>query len=368
MSTNSLTAPGSGTVQRPRSRVLVVDDSAIVRGLIVATLEKDGEIEVVGTASNGALAIDALKRWDPDVIVLDIEMPVMDGLTALPKLMAAKPNVKIIIASTLTRRGAEITLRALAAGAADCIAKPSTSELRGADNFRRELTEKVKALAHARRHKGMAARPLAAPAIAHVAQKGMPVETPTAIAIISSTGGPQALLRVSPILKQIRQPIFITQHMPATFTSLLAEHVGRASGRPTIEAQDGLVVAAGHTYIAPGDFHMLVEGNRNSQKIRLVQTPPENFCRPSADPMLRSLVECFGRQLLCAVLTGMGQDGLIGCRQIVAAGGTVVAQDEATSVVWGMPGAVAHAGICAAILPIEQVGPWVCRVADGAKR
>jgi two-component system chemotaxis response regulator CheB len=368
MSTNSLTAPGSGTAHRQASRVLVVDDSAIVRGLIVASLEKDGEIEVVATASNGALAIDALKRWDPDVIVLDIEMPVMDGLTALPKLLAANPDVKVIIASTLTRRGAEITLRALAAGAADCIAKPSTGELRGAEGFSRELTAKVKALAHARRNKRVVARPAARPVLAPVAQKGMPAETPVAVAIISSTGGPQALLRVSPTLKEIRQPIFITQHMPATFTSLLAEHVGRASGRPTIEAQDGLVVEAGHTYIAAGDFHMVIEGNRNAQKIRLTQTPPENFCRPSADPMLRSLVECFGRQLLCVVLTGMGQDGLLGCRQLVAAGGTVVAQDEATSVVWGMPGAVAHAGICAAILPVEQVGPWVLRAAGGARQ
>ena len=185
------------------------------------------------------------------------------------------------------------------------------------------------------------------------------------LAIGSSTGGPQALFKVlTSIHGTVRQPIVITQHMPATFTTILAEHISRISGYPAAEGIDGEVIESGRVYVAPGDFHMMIEGSVGSgRKLRLDKSPPENFCRPSVDPMLRSVVRAYGRRVLCVILTGMGQDGLIGSRAVVDAGGTVIAQDEASSVVWGMPGAVAQAGLCSAILPLDQIGSQINKLA-----
>ena len=351
-------------------RVMVVDDSAVIRGLLTRALEKDPTVKVAASVGNGEAAIKALERHDIDVIILDIEMPVMDGLTALPKLLAAKPGVQIIMASTLTRKNAEVSLRALQAGAADYLPKPtSTSELTGADAFRRELLEKVKALAKAARP----ARPATARAISDAAAAATAVRParpislrkasaalPRLIAIGSSTGGPQALIEVlASMAASVKLPILITQHMPATFTTLLAEHIGRATGVPCAEGRDGEAVSAGRIYLAPGNYHMTVERAGAGSVIRLDQNPPVNFCRPSVDPMLRSLAPIYGSALLTIILTGMGTDGHKGAAEVVAAGGTVFAQDEATSVVWGMPGAVATSGLCSAVLPIKEIGPSV---------
>ncbi|RCK06137.1 chemotaxis protein, partial [Thalassospira xianhensis MCCC 1A02616] len=185
------------------------------------------------------------------------------------------------------------------------------------------------------------------------------------IAIGSSTGGPQALFEVLRGLAGVRQPIFITQHMPATFTTILAEHITRLTGLKCQEGQTGMPIQGGQVYLAPGDYHMVVEGRGNSRKIVLNQNPPENFCRPSVDPMLRSLVESYGGNILTAILTGMGQDGMLGGRTVVGAGGMVVAQDEQTSVVWGMPGAAAHAGICSAVLPVGGIAAYIKKFAGG---
>lgn len=351
-------------------RVMVVDDSAVIRGLLTRALEKDPVIKVSASVGNGEAALKALERHDIDVIILDIEMPVMDGLTALPKLLAAKPGVQVIMASTLTRKNAEVSLRALQAGAADYIPKPSsTSELTGADAFRRELLEKVKVLAKAARP----ARPATprpgggGPTMAPAVRPARPISLrkpssvlPRIIAIGSSTGGPQALLEVlRDMAVSVKLPIVITQHMPATFTTLLAEHIERATGVRCAEGRDGEPVTAGRIYLAPGNFHMTIEGTATGGVIRLNQNPPENFCRPSVDPMLRSLAPIYGAAVLTVILTGMGSDGQKGAAEIVAAGGTVIAQDEATSVVWGMPGAVATSGLCAAVLPIKEIGPSV---------
>jgi two-component system chemotaxis response regulator CheB len=352
-------------------RVMVVDDSAVIRGLLTRALEKDPTIKVAASVGNGEAAIKALERHDIDVVILDIEMPVMDGLTALPKLLAAKPGIRIIMASTLTRKNAEVSLRALQAGAADYLPKPtSTSELTGADAFRRELLEKVKALAKAARPARPAtsravgqtaaaaaiARPPARPIILRKASAALP----RIIAIGSSTGGPQALLEVlRDMAASVKLPILITQHMPATFTTLLAEHIERATGVPCAEGRDGEAVSAGRIYLAPGNYHMTVERAAVGSVIRLNQDQPENFCRPSVDPMLRSLAPVYGSALLTLILTGMGTDGQKGAAEVVAAGGTVIAQDEATSVVWGMPGAVATSGLCSAVLPIKEIGPSV---------
>lgn len=375
------TQAARGAAQTP-IRVMVVDDSAVIRGLLTRTLESDPEIAVVASVANGQMAVSAVGRQDTDVVILDIEMPVMDGLTALPKILAVAPDAKVIVASTLTQKNAQISLKALAAGAADYLAKPSSSELNAATTFKRELIEKVKALGDARRKRRRfsakpasteelpfrppaTSRPASPPAIVLRAPS---TTRPSVIAIGSSTGGPQALLAVlSGLPASLQQPILITQHMPPTFTTILAQHLARTAGRPAAEAVDGEAVLPGRIYLAPGDFHMKVEAKGGAREIRLFKDPPENFCRPAVDPMLRSLSQAYGSGVLCVILTGMGADGTKGGQAVIAAGGTVIAQDEATSVVWGMPGAAAAAGICSAVLPISHIAPHIARLATGER-
>ena len=359
-------------------RVLVVDDSAVIRGLITRLLESDQELAVVGSVGNGQMAIGTCQRQSVDVVVLDIEMPVMDGLTALPQILAAAPGVKVIMASTLTTRNAQISMKAMQAGAADYVAKPiSTAEIHAAQDFRRELVEKVKALGQAGRKRRAergdvkpgdlpfrppagAIKPQTKPGITLRAAASRP---PEIIAIGSSTGGPQALLAVlSKFPNSIRLPILITQHMPATFTSILAEHIARASGWTCAEATDGEPVRANRIYVAPGDFHMKVAVEHGARLIRLTKEPPENFCRPAVDPMFRSVAQAYGPGVLGVILTGMGSDGAKGARVVVDAGGSIIAQDEASSVVWGMPGAAAAAGVCSAVLPLAEITSHLRRV------
>lgn len=371
------------------TRVMLVDDSSIVRGIVAKLLESAPRIKVVATAANGAIAVRQLPSIDCDVIVLDIEMPEMDGITALPKLLAINPNVKIIMSSTLTRRGAEISLKAMSLGAVDFVAKPS-SGLGAADAFRAELLGKVQAYgARARLARiargpaksgavtaaGVAAGTVApprTPRIGGVAPAGplslrkSVIEKPGIIAIGASTGGPQALAEVlKSIGSGVTQPIVITQHMPPTFTAILAEHMNRYAGRPAAEAQDGEVLQGGRIYVAPGGFHMLFEASGTQTVVRLNDGPLENSCRPAVDPMLRSLSEIYKKKLLTVILTGMGYDGLKGAQVVVGAGGALIAQDQASSIVWGMPGAVAQAGICNAVLPLQQIGQAIGRVARG---
>jgi two-component system, chemotaxis family, protein-glutamate methylesterase/glutaminase len=365
-------------------RVMVVDDSAVIRGLLTRALEGDADIRVVTSVGDGQMAVNSLQRNSIDVIVLDIEMPVMDGLTAIPKLLAVAPQVKIIMASTLTLRGADVSIRCLSAGAADYIPKPtSTREIGGAEDFKRELVSKVKALGAAARRGGSRSRgeirplspayvPLSlkreqAPITTRPAPMGLQVK-PDVIAIGSSTGGPQALFEVLSHMKgAVTQPILITQHMPATFTTILAEHITRQCGIDAKEAKDGEPIVQGRCYIAPGDFHMLVAQRGGTNVIALTKDPPENFCRPAVDPMMRSILKAYGgRKILACILTGMGQDGLKGCTDVVNGGGTLIGQDEASSVVWGMPGAVAQAGICSAILPLKEIGPYIRKFASRA--
>ena len=377
-----------------RVRVMVVDDSAVVRGLITRMLEEDPAFVVAASVGNGQMAISALERHDIEVVVLDIEMPVMDGLTALPKLLKVDPDLQIIMASTLTLKNADISMRALEAGAADYIPKPTSSrELSGGLDFKHELLGKVRALAARRRRKkgglrpipsapayaapsaGAAPSPAAPPALATRPNFGRgtgPItlrqaahEIPEVIAIGSSTGGPQALFSVFGAIKAgtVHQPILITQHMPPTFTTILAEHISRVSGWKAAEAQDGEIITSNRIYVAPGDFHMLVEVKGGDKVVRITKDPPENFCRPSVDPMLRSISAAWGRRVLAVILTGMGSDGAKGGQVVVDNGGTVIAQDEASSVVWGMPGAAAGAGICSAILPLSEIPQYISRQA-----
>ena len=335
--------------------VMVVDDSAIVRGLITRTLKSDPRIDVVASCSNGEMAVAQAARRTLDVIILDIEMPVMDGLTALPKLQQANPGVRIIMASTLTQRNAAISLRAMALGAADYIAKPTTDRLNASEEFHRDLIRKVIALGQTKRPRPSPDASSCPPAKAHAVRGGI-MRQPRIIAIGSSTGGPQALLTLlGALAPTVNCPIVIAQHMPATFTTVLAQHIERASGRPCTEAADGMEIKPGRIYLAPGDYHFEVRRAGAGFAARLSQTPPQNFCRPSVDPLFHSVAQLFGAESCAVMLTGMGSDGCGGAKAIAATGAPVIAQDEATSVVWGMPGAVAQAGICSAILPLPRI-------------
>jgi two-component system chemotaxis response regulator CheB len=344
-----------------RLRVLVVDDSAVARGLITRALEADPGIEVVGSAADGRAAVAAASKTAVDVMVLDIEMPVMDGLTAIPLLLKAAPGLKIVMASATTAKNAQVTLDALAAGAADYVLKPSaTREILDAAGFKKELLAKVKQFGARssptpRFRTVNRTRSPASATFEPLVLRGVPTQAPEILVIGSSTGGPQALLELLKELpRKARIPILIVQHMPAAFTGILAAHITRLCDLDAAEAVDGARLEPGRVYVAPGNFHMVVDAAR---ALRINQEPPENYCRPSVDPTLRSLAAVFGNRVLAVILTGMGSDGLKGCKAVVEAGGTVIAQDKATSVVWGMPGAVAMAGLCSAVLPLAEIGP-----------
>ena len=381
-------------------RVMIVDDAIVVRGLLVRWIEAEAGLQVVASLRSGREAIEQVERTDPDVVILDVDMPDIDGITALPILFEKKRDLVVIMSSTLTRRNAEVSLRALALGATDYIPKPeSTREMAGSDSFRRDLVEKIRALGARRKQRLNSARvlPLAvvparrpkpvgdrAPAAwRHVDSPGtvpvadpvpfklrpLPSAPPRILLIGSSTGGPQALGaivgRIGGIIDQA--PVLITQHMPPTFTTILAEILERASDRPVHEAVDGEALRAGAIYIAPGGRHLRVVRRDGSPSVALDDGPQINFCKPAVDPMFSSAAETWGSWNLALVLTGMGCDGTRGAADIVAAGGSVIAQDEETSVVWGMPGSVTKAGLCCAVLPIDQIAAKLTHLFCGSR-
>ena len=324
----------------------MVDDSAVIRGMVSRLLDSDPGVRVVARAGDGAAAIAAVTAQAVDVVILDIEMPGMDGLSALPLLLRARPGVQVIMASTLTTRGADATLRALRLGAADYVAKPSVTGLSG-DDFRNELLAKVKGLARRRRPSTPTVVPRA-PSL-----RGL---SPLLFAVGSSTGGPQALFSLFSALPAAPSvPVVITQHMPTAFVPILAEQLNKVGLMPTKVATQGLRLEPGHAYLAPGERHLLVTRGGDGFVAELADTPPENHCRPAVDPMLRTAAEAARGRVLVMMLTGMGSDGLAGTRAVIAAGGAALAQDEASSVVWGMPGAVAQAGLCQEVGPIPQI-------------
>jgi two-component system chemotaxis response regulator CheB len=345
------------------ARVMVCDDSPTIRAALTRVLESDPSIQVVAKAENGQDALRQLRATRAEVVVLDIEMPVMDGMTALPLLLRAAPGVRIIMASTLTTRGADIAMRALRLGAADYVPKPSSIGVVNDEGFRRELVEKVKGLARIRQRGAMAPEPRSAPPLRQAG--ALP---PRLLAIGSSTGGPQALFTlIQGLGKAVTVPVVLTQHMPPAFTAILANHLNRLQCLPCSEAREGETLAPGRLYLAPGDRHLLVDGNRTALRCRITTDPPENFCRPAVDPMLRSAAQACEGRVLVAMLTGMGRDGLAGTRAVIEAGGTAIAQDEATSVVWGMPGAVAQAGLCHAVLPLPRIAPRLLQLVKGSR-
>src|SRR6201747_1289475 len=367
-------------------RVMVVDDSVVIRGLIGRWIEAEPDMVVAASLRTGLDAVNQVERVNPDVAVLDIEMPDLDGIAALPQLLAKKRDLIIIMASTLTRRNAEISFKALSLGASDYIPKPeSTREQAAAETFRHDLIQKIRHLgAKVRRPVAAAASPPLAPALdrrvpnrpalaplAHpqLLRRAFSTHPPRALLIGASTGGPQALMAlvsgIGPVID--RFPVLITQHMPPTFTTILAEHLARASHRPAHEGVDGELVRPGRIYLAPGGRHMRVVRQGANAAIALDDGPPVNFCKPAVDPLFASAIEIWQGGILAVVLTGMGSDGMRGGKEIVAAGGSVIAQDEATSVVWGMPGAATHAGICAAVLPLGLIAPKLIQLFAGVR-
>jgi two-component system chemotaxis response regulator CheB len=358
----------------------------VIRGLISRWIASEPDMVVAASLRTGRDAVNQIDRVNPDVAVLDIEMPELDGISALPLLLAKKRNLIIIMASTLTRRNAEISFKALSLGASDYIPKPeSTRQPAAAETFHHDLIQKIRSLgAKVRRTVPATASPPLAPALersreplprsppAPVAQpqlvhRAFSTQAPRVLVIGSSTGGPQALMVLVTDLGPVidRFPVLITQHMPPTFTTILAEHLARSSHRPAHEAVDGEIVRAGTIYLAPGGRHMRVVRHGAEAAIALDDGPPVNFCKPAVDPLFTSAIDVWQGGVLAVVLTGMGSDGMRGGKEIVAAGGSVIAQDEASSVVWGMPGAAANAGICAAVLPLSQIAQKLVRVFSG---
>lgn len=354
-------------------RVLVVDDSVVIRRLLSDVLSQDAEIELAGTAPNGRIALAKLPQLNPDVVTLDIEMPELDGLETLPELRKTHPKLPVIMFSTLTERGALATLDALARGATDYITKPANvgSVTAGIQSVKDQLIPKIKSLCPL-------ARPAAA-ATAHVpspASRTVPArpalrfpERFDAVLIGSSTGGPQALsATLCHLPASFPLPIVVVQHMPPVFTRHLANRLDQDCALTVREATGQETLEPGQVLIAPGNYHLQLERQGVAVKAVLHQGVPENSCRPAVDVLFRSAANVFGPNCLAVVLTGMGQDGLRGAQAIVGAGGTVLAQDEATSVVWGMPRAVAEAGLARQVVPLSSIATELSRLASLGRR
>jgi two-component system, chemotaxis family, protein-glutamate methylesterase/glutaminase len=391
MSVTAPVTPGAPVAAQDEVRVMVVDDALVVRSLLSRWISEAPGLTMVATARTGREAIERLDEAKPDVVVLDVEMPELDGISTLPKLLERRRDLAVIMASALTRDHAEVTLRALALGAADYIPKPATEGgVMTSASFQRELLEKIRALG-TRRRRGPALPPYArlapttrrlAGAIQRVGKwrsaadpahafklRPFSAVAPRVLLIGASTGGPQALNKLMSRLDAMTDnaPILITQHMPPTFTTILAEHLTRSSGKNVAEAIDGEPVLAGRIYLAPGGKHMRVARRDGTAVIVIDDGPPVHYCKPAVDPLFASAAQVWGGWNLALILTGMGTDGTLGAAEIAAAGGSVIAQDESTSVVWGMPGSAAEAGVCAAVLPLEQIAPKVVRLFLGVK-
>jgi two-component system chemotaxis response regulator CheB len=344
-------------------RVLIVDDSVVVRQVVADALRGDPELEVVGAAPNGRVALEKIPQLKPDVMTLDLEMPEMDGLTTLTELRKHHPKLPVVVFSTLTERGAKATLDALSRGASDYVCKPSgqKSVQNTMERIRAELIPKIHAL-YAR------GRPAAARPMAAAAAKPMPTQTaPTSpvqlIVIGVSTGGPGALAEVVPRLPPgLRVPVLIVQHMPPVFTRVLAERLASTSPLKVREAAHQDRIGPGMVYIAPGDFHMRIAGSPREAWLTLDQSTHQNGCRPAADALFHSAAQIYGSNVLAIVMTGLGKDGTKGATEIRRAGGTVWAQDEASSTVWGMPGSVVEAGLAQRVLPLANIARAIADV------
>jgi two-component system chemotaxis response regulator CheB len=343
-------------------RLLVVDDSLVIRRALRECFRADPEIEVIGVAENGLKALEQIKSLRPDVVTLDIEMPEMNGLETLKNLRDQGSMVPIIMFSKYTSEGATATLEAFELGASDVVAKPESHGGKGSscETVRRQLATRIRALGRRGRSSSARESLFAQEAAAVVTADYRPSAQIEAVGISISTGGPTALIELaSELSPSLEVPIFITQHMPPMFTKFLAERLSARGSIPAFEVAEGMVAQPGHMYIAPGNFHIEVSRRENDILLNLSQAPHENSCRPSADVMLRSLAKAYGTNLLSIVMTGMGQDGRRGCEVVKMTGGTVVAQDQESSLVWGMPRAVISAGLHDAVMPLSAMAQLI---------
>lgn len=348
-------------VAAPPIRVLVIDDSVVARRVVARAIDAEPGLVLAGTAPNGKAAIDKLDLLRPDVLVLDLDMPVMDGFETLAAVRTTHPHLPVIVFSHLTRAGAAATLDALALGATGFALKPRADGIGVAEDLvRAELLPLIAAVAKPPPDSvGLTSRrrsPAPPP------QQHIPRAAVSAVVIGVSTGGPNALAEVIPCLPaNLPVPVFVVQHMPAVFTQMLADRLNRGATVEVVEAADAEPVVAGRVYIAPGGRHLVLRGTPASAAIELTDDPPENSCRPSADVLFRSAARVYGRGVLAVILTGMGSDGLRGCEVVHAAGGSILVQDAESSVVASMPLAVAEAGLASAVLPLPEVGPALTR-------
>ena len=366
-------------------RVAIVDDSVVVRGLLSRWLIEIPGIEVVGTYRSGRDIINNVVAAAPDIVILDIEMPDIDGLSALPHILRLRPQAIVIVASTLTARNAEISIRCISLGATDFLLKPQTNrEVSTSADFRHSLIDKILTLGAKAKGRARARMPAArvdqadAPSTSRIMQAPPPPANhgsmrpvsrvmPKALLIGASTGGPQAVMAllkgIRPVLERV--PVLIAQHMPAAFTTMFAEHLTKHAQVDVVQASEGEALRAGRVYVAPGGRHMQVRNTNAHPVVSITDSAPVNFCKPSADVLFESALDLMGAGCLAVVLTGMGVDGARGALKIADAGGTVFAQDEATSVVWGMPGATARLGACAGIMSLQQMAPALMRLLSG---
>lgn len=359
-----------------RTRIMIVDDSVVMRSLLRSVVTADDGLEVAGTAADGASALNSLETLRPDLLLLDVEMPVMDGLVTLRKLRTRGHKMPVIMCSALTRRGARVTIEALAGGASDYVAKPARQSSREAaiQALSQDLIPRIHALTGQQTLSGAVRLTQVSPLFSSVAppllaspQRGQPISaTPAVVVIGVSTGGPAALDVLLPAFPaSFPLPVLIVQHMPEEFTRLFAERLDGRCPLRVRQGAEGDAVQAGTIYIARGDWHMEVLAAAcpgMPPTLHLSQGLPENHCRPAADALFRSAAGVYGAGVLAVVLTGMGSDGLIGCRMVRGQGGSVLAQDRASSVVWGMPGAVVHAGLAHKVLPLQALVPEILSI------
>lgn len=343
----------------PKSRVLVVDDAVVVRKILTDVLSAELDIEVVGTAANGKICLQKIPQVNPEIITLDFEMPEMNGLETLKEIKRLYPKIPVIMFSALTEKGAALTLDALSLGASDYVTKPAQmSGLNEAkEKIRQDLITKIRSLL-GRLAPVTSKSGVSVPSNGTTPQisfhKGTGIVNCICLAV--STGGPNALVEVIPKLpRDIGVPVLMVQHMPPMFTKILAERLSAGGNIPVHEATDGMLVNRNNVYLAPGDFHMELKRDGNLIRTSLNQGPQENSCRPAADPLFRSAVSIYGGNILGVVMTGMGHDGMRGCQSVREAGGEVIIQDEKSSVVWGMPGAVYNAGLANAVYPLSEL-------------
>lgn len=340
-------------------RVLHAEDSLVIRSIIGRLLKEDSEIELLEPANDGVEAVELYKKHTPDIVLMDIEMPNMNGIEALQNIIKHDRKAKIVMCSTLTTKNAEIALEAMKKGAIDYIAKPTnTNEITNSDEFKNALIRLIKNVtagqSRAPDKPKIYTNPITLRPVPPLHWKAK------VLAVGSSTGGPQALFDFIDNLVGLKIPVVITQHMPAAFTTLLAKHISTQTSFECLEAEEGMELKAGRAILARGGKHLtFIKNDAGNLSVKLDDGEQENFCKPAVDPMYRSLVDHLDGKIMSVILTGMGHDGQNGTQAVIDAGGYCIAQDEETSVVWGMPGAVATNGLCSAVLPLNDIAPWV---------